>query len=122
MTSNLTETLEASSVLRRYTKCFENCTKRGNDIEARTYLPNIRKACELLGMDFRAVLGVENERFFVVSEPFNNRSENVHYQDKNPEITVQTNINRSCGLCGKSLKGKRSNAKWCNNTCKNQAR
>lgn len=119
---SMTETLEASQVLRRYTKCFEQCTKRGNDIEARTYLPNIRKACELLEMNFRAVLGIENERFFIVTEPFNNRSVSVHYQDKNPEITVQTDINRSCGNCGKSLKGKRSNAIYCNNNCKNQAR
>jgi hypothetical protein len=125
----LSQTLEASQTLRRYTGCFERCTKGGKDIEARTYLPNIKKACEELGMDWRAVVGLENERFFkeperfsTEYEPFSNRSVTVQYQDKNPEITVQTDINRSCGSCGNSLKGKRSNAKYCNEKCKNQAR
>jgi hypothetical protein len=133
---SLAETLEASGVLRRFTACFESCIKKGKEIEARTYLPNIRKACELLNMDWRAVLGIENERFFTDNEPFIsvqepifNRSVAVQVADKNPQIAVQKDIIRSsdnktgnCVVCGKSLNGKRSDAKFCSGNCRNSNR
>ncbi|MEA5458717.1 hypothetical protein VB796_06700 [Arcicella sp. LKC2W] len=132
----LNETLEASQILRRFAKSFENCVRVGKDIEARTYLPNIRKACEVLGMDWRALLGIENERFFTDTEPFMNRSVSdltvplsVQLSEQNPEITVLRDINRSvsvqtdgCLTCGNSLKGKRKGAKYCTDTCKNAIR
>jgi hypothetical protein len=133
---SLAETLEASSVLRRFTACFESCIKKGKEIEARTYLPNIRKACEILGMDWRELLGIENERFFTdterfiaVQEPIISRSVSVQLSDKMPQIAVQEDIIRSqddktgnCVVCGKSLNGKRSDAKFCSGNCRNSNR
>lgn len=43
----LTETLQTTDILRRYTGCFERCMKAGKDIEARTYLPNIKKPVKI---------------------------------------------------------------------------
>ena len=84
----LQETLNASDILRRYTGCFERCIKAGKDLEARTYLPNIRKACELLDLNWRELIGNENERFFSNTEPFNNRSVSVQYKDESNNKTT----------------------------------
>lgn len=125
----LQETLNASEVLRRYTMCFDRCTRAGKHIEARTYLPNIRKACEELNMNWREVLGIENERFFTDNERIINRSLSDQLTEQIPEITVQRDINRSltvhldeCLNCQNSLKGKRKGAKYCSDNCKNSHR
>lgn len=125
---DLESTLKASETLRRFAKSFENCSRAGKHIEARTYIPNIRKACEILGMDWKELLGIENERFFTDTEPLINRSESVlsvPLSVENPEITVISDINRSlsvktdnCLKCGNSLKGKRKDAKFCNDNCR----
>ena len=101
---NLPEILNASDILRRYTSCFERCIKAGKDTEARTHLPTIKKACDDLGMDWRELLGAENERFFIGSK-----------SAQKPDITDLIDISGSnvcaCG-CGRSMEGKKKGSKY----------
>jgi hypothetical protein len=150
MDNSLQETLDASRILRQYTTCFESCIKKGKVIEARTYLPNIKKACEILGMDWRELLGIENERFFIGSTSAHNGSTSAHngstsahngsisahngseigsISAQKPKITALShNIGSTsaqsicvCG-CGRSMIGKKKGSIYFEKQCRNKAR
>lgn len=115
------ETIQLTNYLRRYTKAFEQCIAAGKNVEARTYLPIIRKACEELKMDWKELLGSEYNRFFTdvtVKNGYEIEDITVSQNDKKPQITVTSDINR-CLNCQKYLTGRRKGTKFCNNQCKN---
>ncbi len=122
---SLVETLEASKILRQYTSCFESASRKGKHIEARTYLPNIKAACQALNMSFIQFMGAENERFFISDEPITNRYEplmNCSETLQKVSSTVGNGSKRICRNCSLSIEGMKSNAIYCSRKCINNSR
>lgn len=119
---SMTETLEASQVLRRYTHCFESCVKKGKDLEARTYLPNIRKACEVLELDFLELMGDGFRRIFVENvKSFEKRSEPFTEIEKPLPKRLQYDypLLSVCPNCLSEFKMKKGKV-YCKSICRSQ--
>ncbi len=106
---------------------YERLKHAGKAIEAMSFLPSIRKACEKQGLNWSVVLGLENG-FIFTDENGNNTvtktvttvsygNENGNFERlKNGKIP-ENEVFCKCG-CGKSLQGKRKSALFYSAKCK----
>lgn len=104
--------MDYQTKLRINLRSYQNLFQTGKQALAYTYLPAIRECCTALKLEWEVVVGIKNGYIFQdLSVPTN---------DQNPEIAVLSGISSvyNCEICGKPLKGKRSDAKVCGPQCK----
>ncbi len=124
----LYEVRQISKTLRDYLQYYSSSKQKQKPLEANSYLPVIRFCCNQLGADWEVMTGIKSGYLFALNDT---RTDNEAHEpftilDKIPQIAVQAdNLHLetvSCATCGKPLRGKRKDAKYCSAYCKNNAR
>jgi len=97
--------------LRINIRSYQSQISQGNKMLALTYLPEIKKSCEILELDWTVLLGIENG--YIINDL------SVPINLKNADLSVSGNTNqRLCENCNKDINGKRADAKFCSDRCK----
>ncbi|MDI9870600.1 hypothetical protein [Flectobacillus roseus] len=101
--------------LKGLTHIYESLLLRQKPLQAKSYIPEIKECCEELGLEWSVYLGIE-DGYLYASKTVQEPSLSV----EKPLVAVQEeNINK-CLHCKKELKGKRKDAKYCDDVCRSQ--
>jgi len=103
--------MDESCRLRINVRSYNAQMSKGNKSLALTYVPEIKKSCEILELDWKVLLGIESG--YIINDL------SVPLKDKIGDLSDSSHIfQKHCMNCGNEIKGKRADAKFCSDRCK----